>query len=442
MKNKILLLSLLASVNALASYPETFGASFSTRMIGHMSNLDSEDPANNFYAPSILGFSKKVNVSLEATSNATHFKPISNVVVTNATNSNSSTATYGNVRTDYNKYYGSGMHFGLPIGYPEHGTLGTLGISLYIPIGSLLETNSGSPFLPEYVMYRARHQRTSLYVNFSHQSTENFAWSLGAIVGFQASADVVTNLSLNGTSYGSWAQAKTKIDPSLGAIVSAAYKFSPNMTSYFTYQQEMKSNLDAHASGQINNPSAGLFDANIKSVIFYEPHTFRLGTNYKLTSDLEVFAGAEYQLWTNYKTPKIEIIKNGGVVVASSDYERLQLRNIIQATLGTRYLLTNRITIGLGATYHQSPFNGSFSGAGNSIDTDTYILSTGLTYRIVIWSKDVTVGPSFEYHLLKEKKVVKTSNDETGAAGSKIGAPGYTIGGYILAAGLGVKFNF
>ena len=31
---------------------------------------------------------------------------------------------------------------------------------------------------------------------------------------------------------------------------------------------------------------------------------------------------------------------------------------------------------------------------------------------------------------------------ENGSAGNKLGAPGYEIGGYILTANLGVKFNF
>jgi hypothetical protein len=437
---KILTLILyLSSINIFASYPEIFGASFSTRIIGHMSNLDINDPSNNFYAPAILGFSKKVNAEAELTSTNTSFDSINNIAITNASNSSSGT-TYGSVSTDYADFIGAGLHFGLPIGYPEHGTIGTLGLSIYLPVGSLIETNSGNPFLPEYVMYKSRYQRTSIYLNFAHQSTDDFAWSLGAIVGFQASADVKTNLSLNGNTYGSWAQAKTKIDPSLGAIISAAYKINES-TMYFTYQQEMKSNLDARATGEINNPSLGLFDANIKSVLFYDPHTIRIGSNFKL-SNLELFCGLEYQLWSAYKTPAISVVKNGGVVDSSSNYEQIITKNVSNPRIGARYLFTDRIATGVGFTYRQTPLDGNFSGSGNSIDTDSYIFSTGLTYRMVIWSKDVTIGPSLEYHLLKDRTVTKTANDEKGNAGTKLGGPYYTIGGHIINSGIGVKFNF
>ncbi len=431
-------LVLLSSSIAYASFPETFGASYSTSMIGNMSNLDSNDPSNNYYSPAILAFSQRVNALMQATSSATHFEPISNVVITNE--ANASSTTYGNVRTDYIKYYGGSLHFGLPIGYPEKGTIGTLGISIYLPIGSIIETNSGNPFLPEYVMYRSRYQRTSAYINFAHKSTEDFAWSLGTIIGFQASADVNTNLSLNGNTYGSWANAKTKVSPSLGAIFSIAYKINPS-TLYFSYQQEMKSNLDAHATGQINNPSLGLFDANIKSVIFYDPHTFRFGTNFPM-GDFEFFGGLEYLMWSNYQPSKIHVIKNGGVVDSSVNYENLITRNTFNPRIGLKYRLTDRINLGLGLMYRQTPLDGDFSGSGNSIDTNSFILSTGFSHRIVVWSKDVTLGSSLEYHQLEEKNVTKSPNTEKGNAGVKLGGPGYTIGGYVLSASVGLKFNF
>jgi long-subunit fatty acid transport protein len=427
------------STNAWSSFPELFGASYTTSMIGNQSNLDPNDPSNNYYSPAILAFTQKVNVLLQATSTAPHFDKINNVVVTNSINSTSGT-TYGSVDTNYVKFYGGGLHFGLPIGYPEHGTIGTLGLSVYLPIGSIIETNSGNPFLPEYVMYHSRFQRTSLYFNFAHKSSDDFAWSLGGILGFQASAEVKANLSLNGNTFGSWAQAKTKINPSLGAIVSMAKKINSS-TLYFTYQQEMKSNLDARATGEINNPSLGLFDANIQSVIFYEPHTFRLGSNLNM-GDFNLYGGVEYQIWSAYKPPVIEIVKNGGVVDSSSNYEHVSTQDTINPRLGVRYQLTNRVSLGLGYTYRPTPLKGDFSGSGNSIDTNTHVFTTGFNYRIVVWSKDVSLGSSLEYHLLEDRTVTKSANQENGNSGIKIGGPSYSIGGYLLSASVGLKFNF
>ncbi len=436
MKKMIFLSVLLSSAFAHASYPEFFGASFTTTMIGNQANLDPNDPSNNYYAPAVLGFSDKVNALIQATSTATHFKPMNNITVTNNTNS-SSAPTTGNVSNSYNKFYGSSIHLALPIGY-EH--LGTLGLSVFLPIGKLMETNSGDPFLPEYVMYHSRYNRTSIYFNFAHKFSDDFAWSLGTLVGFQASADVKANLSLNGAAYGSWAKAQSKISPSLGVITSIAKKFD-NAKLYFTYQQEMKSNLHAGVTGEINNPSLALFQSGIDSMIYYDPHTFRLGTAYDFGA-VEFYTGVEYQMWSGYKPPTIYISKAGGVIVPSSNYEHVTIRNTINPRVGVKIDLTNRVALGLGAGYRMTPLKGDFSGSGNSIDSNTYIFTGGLQYRIVIWSKDVNVGTSLEYQSLEKKHVVKTDGQEDGTSGPKIGAGGYDIDGYVLAASLGIKFNF
>lgn len=424
------------SCGTFASYPEFFGASFSTAYIGNQANLDSNDPSNNYYVPAVLGFSDKVNVLMQATSTATHFKSMNGITVTNNTNSNSATTT-GNVSNSYPKFYGGGLHFALPIGY-EH--LGTLGLSVFLPIGNLIETNSGDPFLPEYVMFHSRYRRTNVYLNFARKWSDDLAWSLGTLLGFQASAEVNANLSLGGGGQGSWGKARSKIAPSLGIITSVVKKFD-RAKMYFTYQQEMKSNLHAGVSGEITNPNLPLFVAAIDSVIFYDPHTFRLGTSYNFGKS-EFFGGVEYQMWSGYKPPTIYISKTGGAIVSSSNYEHIKIRDTINPRIGMKVELTDRWTTGLGLAYRMTPLEGDFSGSGNSIDSNTYIITTGLQYRIVIWSKDVNLGTSFEYQQLEKRHVTKTTGEEDGSAGPKIGAGGYDIDGYILAATLGVKFNF
>jgi long-subunit fatty acid transport protein len=420
---------------ANASYPEFFGASFSTTAIGNQSTMDPNDPSNNYYTPALLGFSNKVNVLMQASTTATTFKRMANIVVTNTTNSSSQTT--GNVENDYPVFNGGGLHFALPIGY-EH--LGTLGLSIFLPIGNLIETNSGNPFLPEYVLFHSRYRRTSVYLNFARKWSDDLAWSLGTILGFQATADVKANLSLNGGIYGSSGQARSKIAPALGVIASVVKKFD-NSSIYLTYQQEMKSNLHAAVSGEITNPSLTLFESGMDSMIFYDPHTFRFGTSYDF-GQAQIYAGAEYQIWSGYIPPLIYIKKTGGAVVSSSNYEHIVVRDTINPRVGIKLNLTDRWTAGLGAGYRMTPLDGDFSGSGNSLDSNTYILSTGLQYRVVIWSKDVILGTSVEYQQLEKKHVTKSSGQEDGTAGSKIGAGGYDIEGSALASSFGIKFNF
>jgi long-subunit fatty acid transport protein len=325
----------------------------------------------------------------------------------------------------------------LPIGV-QH--LGTLGVSVFLPIGNLMETNSGNPFLPEYVMYHSRYRRTSIYLNFARKWNDDLAFSLGTIVGFQASAEVRTNLSLGGGNFGSYGQARSKIAPSLGVITSVVKKFD-NSKIYFAYQQEMKSNLLADVFGEVNDPPLGLFQAVIDSMIFYDPHILRMGSSYNFGMT-ELFAGAEYLLWSGYKPATINLKKTGGVIVSSKNYESIKVRDTINPRLGIKLNLTHRWILGAGLGYRMTPLSGDFSGSGNSIDSNAYIFSTGLQYRIVIWSKDVNLGTSFEYQQLEKKHVTKSPGQEDGTPGPKIGAGGYDIEGHIVAASFGIKFNF
>ncbi len=436
MKIALIIFIFIISFDTFSSYPEFFGASFTTSDIGNQANLDPQDPSNNYYIPALLGLSSNVNILIQAATVATSFDRMTNITVSNGTNSNT-TATKGNVENNYPKFSGGALHLGLPIGI-QH--LGTLGVSLFLPIGSLIESNSGNPFLPEYVMYHSRYRRVSAYINFARKIDDDFALSLGTIVGFQAAAEVKTNLSLNATAYGSWGQARSKIAPSLG-IIASLYKKIDRIKYYLTYQQEMKSNLHADVIGEINNPSLALFESGIDSMMFYDPHTFRLGSSYTFLST-EFFAALEYLMWSEYKPPVIAISKTGGVIVPSSNFEQIKTKNTLNPKLGLKINLTDRWSTGLGLSYRTTPLDSPFSGSGNSIDSNAYIFSTGLQYRIVIWSKDVNLGTSLEYQQLQKIHVEKSAGEENGSAGQKIGSGGYDINGHIVAATFGVKFNF
>src|SRR5690606_30288523 len=156
---------------------------------------------------------------------------------------------------------------------------------------------------------------------------EQWAIAFGTHIGFQATADANTQASLNGANYGSSASAKSKVTPSLGLIASTTRKHEGGHIS-FTFQQEMKSNLRANATGEINDPTSVLFDISLDTMIYYDPHIFRLSYGEKLGQNFELISTIEYVIWDNYKAPSIFIKRNGGVLLPSDDYEKVKVRNI------------------------------------------------------------------------------------------------------------------
>jgi long-subunit fatty acid transport protein len=226
----------------------------------------------------------------------------------------------------------------------------------------------------------------------------------------------------------------------LGAILSVAHR-SDNQVTYFTFQQEMKSNLEAVATGDISDPPLTLINVGLESMIYYDPHILRFGHTYRFDA-LELVTSLEYQMWENYEAPLIEVNNLGGTVKASDRFERLNLRNIFVPKIGAIFYFNDQLLLRAGMSYRQTPFDSDFSGAGNTIDADVFMLSAGLSYDFTFWGKDIQLGASMQYHQLMEETVVKTSGQENGATGSKIGAPGYTVGGNILTAMGGLRIAF
>ena len=427
----------LVCLSTQASFPEYFGTGPNTSSIGNQSNLDIEDPSNTYYLPALSAWAKQISLSATASSTSHTFEPITNVVTENSTNGQSGTTTVsGDVDTDYENSNNTVVSLILPLRKDEYGAASIL---FSAPIGGLVETNSGHPTLPEYSMYRSRYRRSQMHLNYALPLTENWAISVGAHLGFQASARVNTQVSL-GDEYGSSGNAKTQIDPSLGAIISTVYKTSDSVIG-FTFQQEMKSNLEAVATGEISDPPLTLINIGLDNMIYYDPHIVRLNYS-KAWSTIEAYATLEYQMWSNYKAPLIKLSNLGGTVRASDDYERLQMKSIFIPKLGIKWKALESISLLGGVIYRPTPIDSDFSGSGNTLDTDSVILTSGLTYDFKLFNKDVQFGLTLQYHHLMEEEVLKTTGQENGNAGQKIGAPGYSIGGHVLMAMSGVKVHF
>lgn len=432
-----LITQLLCPSLAFANFNDFFGTGYSTSIIGGQSNGKSEDPNNIYYAPALHGPNQGIHFAANMQFVRHDFNDINNVVVKNSSNNTNSSSTYterANIKVDYPDYKNSTIGLLLPLKYEG---AGTVALSYSGPLGSLIEANTGNSFNPEYVMYHSRYRRSMLEFHYAHPFLELFAFSLGAKMGFQTGADINTQASLSGTGYGSSGSAKAKVDPSLGAILSLALK-NKNYFSYFLFSQEMKQYLHSNVNGEINDPPAP-FDVTVDTMLYYDPYTFRLGGGVKGES-FDFFASADYQLWSGYRTPIMRINKKT-FISSSNDYEKTTTQNILIPRLGLMAHLGEKLDWGFGVVYRPTPLKKNFNNAGNSIDADTYTLSTGPQYRFQIFNKNIETGFAFQYQKLIDHKVNKTSGQENGQNGDKIGSPGYTIGGTVLSAAFGIRIT-
>src|SRR5665647_351976 len=175
----ILLLILSFAQVAEASFPELFGSSAGSMAIGNQPELNNA--ANNYYASALLGFSKTTQYSFSLSRVQTAFKDIHNVVTQNQTNTVNS-FEFGNPSVNNTPTSMLTAHLSTPLFSPEGPKFN---FSLFAPLSRLMETNSGDPYQPRYVMYDSRFIRPILIVGLA-QSFGDWSFGLAAQNGFQS----------------------------------------------------------------------------------------------------------------------------------------------------------------------------------------------------------------------------------------------------------------
>ena len=420
----------LISFSSLASLPEFYGPSAKNASLGNQSSTSVHDPGNLYYNPSLAAYGNRVVLNTNFFYINTHFEPIDHITISNQVIEHQGQNAFpiGSVSTDYPSSY----HFSLHVLFPLlRENAGTLGLSYYSPMGDVLEQDSGNPHWPEYVLYRSRYRRSQFQFYYAYPWSRNLAFSLGFHLGLQATSEVTPKLALKSTTLGSYASMRTKVSPSLGFILSATWRNHFGL-SYFTFQEEMESHIKTVISeGEVINPSLVLIDMEMKTLSYYDPYIFRLGHAFRLSRVLDIVTTLEYQLWKNYQSPVMRIISKSNVT-KSNDFETLEIGNVFYPRIGAIIKIDPQTEIMGGLAYRQSPLQGNFQGSGNSIDSNSLILSGGLTYKMKLFQNELHFTLAAQYHQLDPKKVHKLARQENDIIGSRIGAPGYDVGGNVF----------
>lgn len=420
-----------------ASLPEFFGASSDTSARGNQFSLDPQNAANNYYNPSLLAFGKKTAFSFSTYFIKTNFEDITGIVVQNPVLGPDDTNTFSdNISTDYPLTAMAAIHVVFPF-WSDEGN--RIGLSLYTPYEFLTEANTGDKLRPEYVMYRARYRRLQIYLNWAYAFSSNWSMSIGLYTGLRILGNVNAILDNDSNTIGgSSANTKIQARPDISPLISFSWLLN-NAVFYLSYQHKMKQKSIVDLSGQSTTPAIFHFDQEFNNALYFDPGIIRLGYSRKF-GNLTGTGTLEYQVWDNYATPVTVIVNKGGQIDSSEPYESLRPKNRFVPKLAFDYNLNEKFTLSLGAIYRPSPLRNDLAGNGNSIDPDTTILTTGLSWKdIEVWGQKLKFHSSFQYHRLKSKTVTKLPGKEDSTSGQKIGAPGYKIGGNVLALSLGLS---
>lgn len=432
---KILIILCIFPLVSLASLPEFYGASSSQSALAGQPDYNFNDPAANYYAPSILAWNKDIAYSISSYAIKTNFEEINDVVTENEVNSNETSPKKDDVDTDYQVMGMLSIHAIFPF-IPMLKT--KLGLSVYTPTDRLMEASSGDPYQPEYVMYRSRIMRTFTSFNFIYQYSQGLGISMGAYSGMQTNGETYIVSRYKGDENPSSGSVTINAKPTLTPQFSLTKKWSQSL-SYFSFQNEMKSKLENTASGLTPVGSSSIeFDLKINTLLYYDPRIYRLGWIKKMDNH-HLFTALEYQDWSGYETPKVKLERNSGIIISSDDEEEMQTQNIFIPKLAYSYNHETN-TYRTGIAYRPTPLKNDLNSAGNSIDLNTTIFSLGYGRRFKVLGESFTFDTGYQLHLMESKTVNKSSGQENGDSGKKIGAPGYEVGGSIHNLTIGINW--
>ncbi len=424
---KLLILLFAFPILSSASVTEFFGASSSTMGIGNQSNFNSNDPANNIYAPALLAGSDQNSFSFNQFAIDTNFKSIKNIVTTSPINSGELSDQYGEVDTNYDNQYINAYHGSFKL---FKALKSKVNISFFVPMEKIIEANTGDPYRPEYVMYRARLKRTIGFFSYAQQLSK-FSFSIGFMSGVQSNGETYVVAKDNGSSTPSSGKMQFNARPSASLNFSLAKTHSWGQI-YISFQDEMKSKLENTASGYTPIGASSLkYSWDLSTMLYYDPRIYRFGFKRH-----NLIATLEYQDWSGYESPILKMDSTGGVLVSSEGVENFKTRSILIPKIG--YTLND---FSFGLSYRQSPLELIDGASGNSIDIDSTIFSFGHKFQFNALEQQFTFSSAFQYHELKTTKITKDPNRENGSSsGNKIGFPEYKAGGSVYALSFGISW--
>lgn len=445
--------------NAHANIAESYGfGSVHSGLAGSSTaawGFDSYSAYNNPAALAARSQGPRLILGASALAMIPKFNAIDGITTTNTYIADSNNS--GNVTQDYKGAIGQSLGLSLRL-FPNLLNL-SLGLTAFLPLEQTAYMDTGETFVPEYFLYRSRLQRPQIDFGLGVKlpgPLDAFHLGIGLHLGFAIEGSAVVYMTTD-TSKVSTMRFATALKPKAAPVFSLLYA-PKEEDSFITGGLVVRLPVDSSVSMILRSaaraiPNVPALDLNFlaSSSIFYDPLTVEFGGSIQEGRHFRTHLQLEFQNWHAYKVPALLVqdptnvgCSNPacGLRIADGWIPAYPFRNIWVPRIGQEFLW-NDLTARAGYAYRASILPTPVTGAGNYIDPSKHIITFGAGYhfRNVAQSKiDVKVDAHFAYHALIKQDVTKTpGNERDTGTDSKVGAPGYTIGGSIYGGGMGVQ---
>jgi hypothetical protein len=360
------------------------------------------------------------------------FAPMSIVTSNNATGASSTTTSSYNPSIKDQKMLSAHLTFSTSRWWAKG-----LGFSFVAPFPEVAQIDSGPILLPHHPWYEDSLHKTEFRTTMAQKWSQEWssALSLNILWNADAQTDMITGI--NSSTTHSQGRIQAELKPTVSINLSLLYHLNTENDFLLEYASEVSQELTNHVTGTapLGGSTSVNYSFEMKSLMAYEPLRLKITWAQK-----NLALALTYEDWSGYTPSDLTILKTLGIIQGSERYETVTGKKIVSPTAGYTWLL-DHWNHTLSYRYLPKVFTIDQHLGGNTLDNNKHALGYTAEYFFNS-SKDQSLSFGCQYHYLVKESSVKSSGQENGEAGVKIGSPGYNSQGYFLALALGLNWKY
>lgn len=321
-------------------------------------------------------------------------------------------------------------------------------VSFEAPFPEIIQLQTRSPYQLQYRYDQQNLTPTRASLQWAYYLPQHyFALTWHSTLSLEAQTDFIAGINSSETASSAQLSARLRVSGAFDFHYSYAFEDHYSALLHLIYQQAQNQRITNRVAGRA---PLGSSSALALSFLMTSQYSFR-PERWQAIGDLpwggqRLLLSLTREDWSSYESSVIKLTQVEGILQASDAQAAATGTAIwipalgLVTTLNTEH--TSMLQRGLIAlSYQPKALQSDSRGLSNLVDQEKWLLGLGLEgslFERPQWHWQW----GLQTHYLKRYSVVKSPNQEDGTAGSKIGSPGYDVGGWLLASSLGMTYSY
>lgn len=404
-----------------------------------MSGFSSNDTASQSQQPALLSNIDKSKHAIYTFLALSNFAKTDNIALQNEATSGVSTI-YGKYDPNPRNQLMLSYHYSTPMSH--YWFAKSFGLTFIAPIPELLMIDTTSSFLPKYYWYDSRINKTELLLHFVQKLNDTFSSSISLMTqwNLEGQSEVTAGLPSGAPSSGRiQSKVRAKLYPQLSILQKKT-----NYLLNASWQPHSKQKLENVVIGKapLGGNSTVDYAFTMLAQNHFEPEQVKIDFTYLNSDQFHLLLGVTYQNWSSYQSNRLLIMNAQGAIINSNEFEIIKGKSIFSPAIGFEYAKNFDTIWSLSYRFRPQVLELDHAQSGNTLDQDTHIAGFGWKSKVQIGEESMEFSTGVQYHYLPSKQIAKSTSQEDGTPGVKIGSPNYKMGGSFMLFGLGLNYSF